>query len=353
MEKKRLPELSYMNLFFCLLVVFIHIASEPVSSLTHSSVQYIAVMIPWRLSAYVVQGFIFLSGVKLVLNSGEGFDAPKFYFKRIKNIIFPYVLWVAIYYIYYARLGWVEEGVGAFLRYVVVGDIVSPFYFIVIITQFYILAPLFLKLTKRANPAWLLPVSFVLMMLAWRYLPGILRVTGISENFRYNDRVFTTYLFYFVFGFVGKYYEAFAKSVRKNGALIFFSFIVMSALNLLSFVFVSRIGDSIAELCKALYCVCAIILTFYLSDLLARKVKKTPGFIISADRATYLVYLCHCFVKIRVDYHMDAYGITDIGVRMLIRAVLVYFVSFSLCMVWNYVKKRINMRMYKHSETPA
>ena len=98
MKQKRLSELSYMNLFYCVLVVFIHVSSEPVTTLERSSLQYFAVMIPWRLSAFVVQGFIFLSGVKLFLNMREPFDTVAFWCKRVKSIILPYILWVLIYY---------------------------------------------------------------------------------------------------------------------------------------------------------------------------------------------------------------------------------------------------------------
>lgn len=77
MEKRnRLPELSYLNLTFCILVALIHILSEPVSSLDRSSLQYFVVMIPHRLSSFVVQGFIFLSGLKLCLGGRCKINAP-------------------------------------------------------------------------------------------------------------------------------------------------------------------------------------------------------------------------------------------------------------------------------------
>ena len=63
MAKKRLAELSYLNLLLCLLVIFIHVSAEPVSRLNRDSLQYLVVVVPWRLSAFVVQGFFFLSGV--------------------------------------------------------------------------------------------------------------------------------------------------------------------------------------------------------------------------------------------------------------------------------------------------
>ena len=64
---KRKNELSLLNIIFCLLVIFIHIASAPIAGLSKGSWQYGVFFVPWRLSSFVVQGFIFLSGLKMFL----------------------------------------------------------------------------------------------------------------------------------------------------------------------------------------------------------------------------------------------------------------------------------------------
>lgn len=58
-SQKRLLELSMMNVLFCMLVILIHVSSEPVSVLSKDSAAYIAVMAPQRLSSFVVQGSYF------------------------------------------------------------------------------------------------------------------------------------------------------------------------------------------------------------------------------------------------------------------------------------------------------
>ena len=104
--RKRRTELSYANLLLCLLVIFIHASAEPVSQLNRDSWQYLAVMIPWRLSAFVVQGFFFLSGVKLVLGAKEPFDTAGFYLRRAKAVVLPYVGWVFVYYCWFVFHGY-------------------------------------------------------------------------------------------------------------------------------------------------------------------------------------------------------------------------------------------------------
>jgi len=97
---KKKTEISYMNIFLCLLVVFIHVSSEPVSKLDKSGLPYIFIMVPWRLSAFVVQGFIFLSSLKIFLKPISHFDYLSFIKNRVKTILFPYIIWVMIYYLY-------------------------------------------------------------------------------------------------------------------------------------------------------------------------------------------------------------------------------------------------------------
>ena len=61
-------EIDLMNVFLCLLVIFIHIASEAVSSLRNDSWQFFLVYIPHKLSSLAVYGFIFISEKELVKN---------------------------------------------------------------------------------------------------------------------------------------------------------------------------------------------------------------------------------------------------------------------------------------------
>ena len=200
MEKKRNPTLSYLNLLFCLTVVFIHVSSEPVTALDRHSFAYYAVMIPWRLSSYVVQGFLFLSGVKLCFDGKDKLERSAFWRRRIQSVVIPYLLWNLLYYCYFVHNGYFPFRLSDLAGYTLRGDLVSPFYFVVVIVQFYLLAPLFVRLTAKCRPAPLLAASFVLMLALWKGTVPLLRTLGICGSFAYMDRVFVTYLFYFVLG---------------------------------------------------------------------------------------------------------------------------------------------------------
>ena len=66
----RRTEISLLNLLFCLLIVWIHCCSHPISVLDRSSWQFALILALQRLAFVSVHGFFFLSGVKLTLGGG-------------------------------------------------------------------------------------------------------------------------------------------------------------------------------------------------------------------------------------------------------------------------------------------
>ena len=92
MSQKRKPEISVQNIFFCMLVIFIHIISYAVSSFLPNTISYNLVMIPWRLASFVVPGFIMLSGVKLFLTGNHSISYFEYLRKRFFSIIIPYII---------------------------------------------------------------------------------------------------------------------------------------------------------------------------------------------------------------------------------------------------------------------
>lgn len=64
-------EISFVNIVLCLLVMWIHICSTAITGFPKESMAFLGVYVPWRLSAFVVQAFLFLSALKLFLSKKE------------------------------------------------------------------------------------------------------------------------------------------------------------------------------------------------------------------------------------------------------------------------------------------
>ena len=89
MARRRLEELSVLNVILCLLVILIHVLSHAVVSLEKTSWQYALVIVPQRLAFVSVPGFFYLSGVKLTLPRERPLPLRDYYLGRIKNIYLP------------------------------------------------------------------------------------------------------------------------------------------------------------------------------------------------------------------------------------------------------------------------
>ena len=193
MERKR--EISVLNCLFCIMVVCIHLLSEPVTSLTKGSWQYLCAYIPQQLFFVAVYGFIFLSGLKLFLkNRPEKLSV--FYKKRFISIVVPYLAAVTVYYIVFHFVYGYGISIKNILYYYGLGRIASHMYFVVAIVQFYLLMPLWRWLLNKYG--WPVPVlCSILVMILYRPILGfIFKNYFPNHQLMYIDRFFLTYIAY-------------------------------------------------------------------------------------------------------------------------------------------------------------
>ncbi len=345
--KKRLIELSFMNVIFTVMVIFVHIFSESVTGLDRGSLQYFIIFAPWKLFQFVVQGFVFLSGVKLFIKDRSCDGIGGFYLGRLKRVVLPYVIWVVIYYAYFALVGWINTDVGEFFHYLITGDISAQFYFVIIICQMYLITPVISKLLKKTDSFTPVIYSLFISLMLGQYMPQLVALFEPEYYFAYNDRLFTTYLFYFVAGaVVGKNYEKVKKALLSAKISVFVMFGVFAAANLtLSYLTSSgRIYIGWLETLHFAYSVSAVLAFFTAFAWVADKCADTPKAVKALDSSSYMLYLSHVLVLFIVRRHLDRFGVNDIGVRLLVStALMAVFVLVSVP-VWETLKKAIKSK---------
>lgn len=332
-------EISFVNVLLCLLVIFIHVSSEPVTVLDKMSWEYISVMVPWKLSAFVVQGFVFLSGMKLFLSDTDNLNYGKYYLSKIKNIVIPYVIWVGIYYFYFMRKGYFHFSISGLLENILLGNLVSHFYFIVVIVQFYALAPLWIKLFRKISPIIIVFVSLMITVIFGKYFVHMLNLIFDGYTFGYNDRVFTTYIFYWTAGCAaGKYFDGFKRLVTENRRSISVIFILLAVINAFcAYLNISGIKNIYwLEDLHTMYCVFAILFAFVLAYRF-----KTNKAIKAIDRVTFPIYLCHILIINIINEIMTDVGVASISGRYAVRIAAVYFISVGLCLIYGKIKEYI------------
>ena len=343
---KRKTELSVASVVFMLLVIFIHVVSECVSGYDTSSIQFAVICSLHRLSSFVVQGFIFLSGVKLFISMREDFSLTRFYISRFTRVVLPYVVIFSLFYIYLSLRGATEPGVGYYFTELLTGGLVGHFYFVAIICQFYLLMPLWRLLYRRGSALLCLTVSLMLMLIFKAYLPEIVRVI-FGYELKLNSRLLTSYLFYFVAGiFAAKYYDRFAEFLTSKRIQIV-SLTAFSGVINCSLIYVIRRGwyyPTWAENFHVLYCILAILCTLSI----ALKLKDSKLFssqtIKLIDSASYNVYLIHPMFIFVIDSLCSLVGIHSLTVRLIIKAPFTYVGAIGLCMLYELIKDKIKRK---------
>lgn len=99
------------------------------------------------LSKFAVPLFIFITGMVLFYNTGDKLYYGRFMQKRLTDVIVPYVIWSLIYFTLTPRgwngFGWQDiPDLGLKL---ITGKTTSHFWYIIMLIQFYLLFPVFLR----------------------------------------------------------------------------------------------------------------------------------------------------------------------------------------------------------------
>ena len=339
MPKQRKGELTIASVIFMLLVIFIHVAAEGVDGYQRDSVHFLLLQSLHRAASFVVQGFLFLSGLKLFLPSSKPFSYRKFYLSRLKRVVLPYLFVFCLIYAYSIVTGRITPSVSHFSRELLTGGLVGHFYFVAVICQFYLLMPLW-RWVSRRSAVLSVTVSLLLMTVMKTAFPEILAQFGAA--FDLNGRMFWSYLFYFTAGiFAGRYYPSFVRMLKRHVREICVLFVLTGIVDCANLIVIRRglYYPSWAENFHTLYCTAAILFTLCIALKLAPLAEK-PWMKLT-DAASYNVYLIHPLFIFLADSLMNRIGLTSITLRLGVRFVLVYAVSVGACLLWEIVKRRV------------
>ena len=332
-QNRRREELSVCNVFFCLLVLFIHTIAEPVDGFAKDSLLYFIAVGLWRLSSFVVQGYFFLSGVKLFM-SGRREPIGTFYAGRFRRVVLPYIAVFCLFALYFYMTGAMTFTPASFFRDLFTGKLCGHFSYVILICQFYLLMPVWRLMVKNTSLLLGLPVSLLVMVLCKLYLPDVISlVTGTP--FTDNGLLFTSYLFYFTAGaYCGTVYDRFRIFLDRYRSSLLSGWACLAAVNWI-FIWLNGRGIYYApwlELFHVLYCIYAILGCLSLGYLQRDNKIFRSALFRAADRWSYHVYLIHPLVIFAGNSLFYRLGLTSLSLRFVLRAVLVYGVMTGL--VW-------------------
>ena len=138
MKKQRINELDFLRTVAFFAVVLQHVLGAYI----RRDVQ------PWEKAAlsalffatkFAVPAFVFVSGMVLFYTHYEKLNYRKFIFKRIKDIIIPYIIFSVLCYFYYTPS--VNRNIWGLIKSVALGEAAYHLWYVVMIFQFYLLLP--------------------------------------------------------------------------------------------------------------------------------------------------------------------------------------------------------------------
>lgn len=360
-NKKSLNEIFYITSLLTCFVVLIHTGSEAFNYYEKGSVYNLVVFSFQKLMSFAVPGFIFLSAFKLFYSKNLSFSVKrygKFMHKRIVKIFIPYAIFALIYYIYFFANNYMSFDLkklvlGIFLR----GDISSPFYFVIVIFQFYILTPVFNILFNKVSFKLAIPVAMVINILFKQFIvqsQGYFYTDIFSFYVKYNDRIFISYLAYWVLGgYFGLMYESVKESLLKNRTKVSIICIQIVLLHVAAsyFNYLGLIYYKYAEIGHLAFCISAILLTYEASIALdSIDIRPFRNIVIKYSQISYYVYLSHVLFIYIADNAMNDASIDKIYIRWIIRTVTVFTASGVVALVLGSSPKKSLLDVFRKEE---
>lgn len=349
-RSRYIDELTYFNAICCLCVIVIHVLSYSVTNCEKPSLTAAFVFIPWKAASFAVPGFLFSGAMKMAAGFKDGslFDGyGKYLLGRLKKIVIPYAVWNVIYYAVYMLMGEETFSVAAFFKHLALGTLSAQFYYIIIAVQFYLLRPLWQAMVKNIPAVAAIPFSAIITYFSMQ-TDTTLAHFGI--DFQYGDRLFTTYLVFWVIGlYAGKSADAFAEALNSKR-----SWIPLAVSGVCLFIFVAYIQYSrpvwLFNLMfyKMFADVLSVLLLFALCSAIVRAassfgklVRRVLGFVYSAS---FSVYLSHClFLSVEKKLVIDT-GHTEIGILTVSSAVVCFVLPFALYFAEDKIKRAVLLR---------
>lgn len=254
-----------------------------------------------KLATFCVPAFLFASGFFAAFSGRKsGTEAQvRMTLNRVLALAVPYLIW-SIIFIVINPLGQDLEPGKTALR-LLYGGIAPEYYFVPLLIQFTILAPLVVNWARERSSALLLVSGLIqLGVAALTYLNIVYPIPFIAHilDIKRNWSVFPTWAFFFAFGMVvGFHQPQYQKFITRYRYLLLAGMILFGILSVAESEFLlGRFGvnwrDSGVTIPTSIYALCTIAV--FLAFDFTRLTVSRPFFFLS--NKTYSIYLIHPLV---------------------------------------------------------
>lgn len=281
-----------MRSIACILVVITHSITNYIRN-TEVNIYAEDSYITWIRFALLFATPVFILLSETLISKNYPDKLPnKFFVKRIKFILIPYLL---IGFLVSYRSS--DKDISSFLEVVYHKVILGHWYgfFVLVIIQFYILHWLIGKYLSRINPIAPLVISFVI---SFMHIYGYVNHAGYKEfiltqyPFWYRTHIFV-WLFYFVVAFyVGQYYERIVNYLSNKVWIL-----MISVITTYLFIINNVLNNGYTRVASDRYDMLLYsVSVFFLLIILIRKYNFNNSSLIMLSHFSYFIYLSHMII---------------------------------------------------------
>jgi peptidoglycan/LPS O-acetylase OafA/YrhL len=330
-KKDKLFELDYMRFIACLAVMIVHITATAMDTngYIRGSLPYVVILAVNRSFKFTTPIFIFLSGVTSFYSyRKKEFKYFPFIVRRLEKVLVAYLVWCAVYYAAYIKLGYYSFDIRFFIDRILLGDMSYHLYFVIIITQMYIIGPVFYKMLKGSDrKITILIVAAIITALCAEYI-----------RFKYSDRLFLKYMFFYMLGiFVTLEYDKYISWINKNKFAISAGYVIISAV----YAMVSYYDHVTYIYVWFVFSIFSVFFVYYIGLLMKKSLSKLYSFIKLFGQSSYYIYLMHPLVLTLMIMYTNNNGILSVTKRLIIYFSTVIPITVAACLAFTALRNKI------------
>jgi peptidoglycan/LPS O-acetylase OafA/YrhL len=317
----------------CLFVIFVHVAAGFIDA-DDTYGRFTRLMFVCRkLLSFSMTGFVFMSALKQTVKyESEPFHYGRFLLSRLRRVYARYIIWVVIYYAYFAwSAHYFPFDAVQLLTYILNGTLVAHFYFIIIIMQFYLLTPPLSLFARKAGPSLGLAVALIVTV-ASVHLGRLYSSALTPMSADYFSPLYTVYWMLGVY--CGQNLAVFERFTKRRAVPLIAAYCAVAAVHMtMSYrQFIGVSAYDAGEYMQILYRLSAIPAFFALLGTVAPRLGKTARRAIDSLHAlTFPVYLSHILViQLAVRVINENYPEMRPSVRFIFIAAAAFTIPFAV-----------------------